>query len=127
MSKIEKQSTALALLQDKEIGSAIPLTKLQLVAVQQFRRIARDTREAPLRAILLGLTLHRVKASMPWGTFEAWKKANVTACNIWSESTTKKNCSFFMRLAIAAISRTGATKPQLLALPGDQSELALPG
>lgn len=125
MSKAEKKSTALALIQDKDVGAAIPLTKLQLVVVQQFQRIARDTKEAPLRAILLGLTLHRVKASMPHGTFEAWKKANITAGNIWTERTALKNCSFYMRLALAAVEATDATKPQLLALPGDQTELAL--
>jgi len=125
MSKVEKQSAALALVQDKDVGAVIPLNQLQQVAVAQFQRIARDTRDTPLRAILLGLTLHRVKATMQHGTFEAWKKANLTQGNIWSESTAIKNASFYMRLATAAIASTEATKPELLALPGDQTELAL--
>jgi len=79
-----------------------------------------------MRAILLGLTLHKVKASLVHGKFTKWIKSKVTLeGNLWTPATTKKNASFFMRLASVAAEKARLTKPELLALPGDQTELTL--
>jgi hypothetical protein len=132
MSRSAKTSTALAVVSDQEIASAAPVEQLKAVAVREFYRVAQSEQENALRAILLGLTLHKIKASLAHGEFTPWVKNHLAASDqkrtevrFWSSGTASRNAQYFMRLALVAVAATDATKPELLALPGDQAELHL--
>jgi aminopeptidase N len=74
----------------------------------------------PLRLHGEGLTLLRVKHSMPHGTFEKWLDSNLHAVQF-----STRQARYLMRLAVKFIERTKARVPDLLALPGDQLSLDL--
>lgn len=118
------KSTTPVLLSDRSLATS-PVEQLQDTAVQQMQVIAQTERDTALRAILLGLTLHKVKACLPHGQFTKWLKSKVTQGNLWTPATAKKNASFYMRLAEIAVQKSKVTRPELLALPGDQTELSL--
>jgi hypothetical protein len=115
---------ALTVLADAEIRTVVTVTKLQAAAIDQLAAIPRIEREAALRAILCGLTLHRVKASLPHGQFGVWID-QMRPSGSHLPAVTRRHCQRYMRLAVAAIQKTKATVPEILALPGDQKELAL--
>jgi hypothetical protein len=119
----ESKRAALAVLEEDQISTAGPISKLQAVAIEQFSKIPVIEREAALRAIFAGLTLHRIKASIP-GKFSKWISEMLPRVTSWTPATARKNSSFYMRLATVAIAETGATT-ELLALSGDQAELSL--
>jgi hypothetical protein len=74
--------------------------------------------EEALRGLLVGMALVRIKHSMPHGTFGPWVQENITAFgDRWA--------SYLMRLGLAFAEKAKVTKPELLAIPGDQTELAL--
>lgn len=112
------KSTALAVLTDRQISTAVEISKLQSVALQQLAMVKTLERDAALRAILVGLTLHRIKASLKHGEFMPWMKKHLKGAG-------KSQANNYMRLALVAVEKSKATKPELLALPGDQTELAL--
>lgn len=93
------------------------LPKLQAAAVHQVKLIRRTESEASQRALLLGLTLWRIKASMK-GTFTGWLKKDF-------DSLGYRQARYYMSASLAFIEKTKATLPEFLALPGDQAELAL--
>ncbi len=68
-----------------------------------FAEIARQERMNPQRAILVGMALPVMKASMPHGEFRPWLEANVTRSNIWTKATGIKNASLYTRLAAAFV------------------------
>jgi hypothetical protein len=109
---------ALTVLGEKENAPAVAFSKLQSVAIQQLGMIQRLERDAALRAILVGLALHRIKAALKHGDWQSWIDANVQGAG-------RAQCRFYMRLAIRFVEKTRATKPEILALPGDQGELAI--
>jgi hypothetical protein len=75
-------------------------------------------RDAALRAIFVGIYLHRIKAGTKHGEFMPWVKKNV-------KGTGYSQCNFYMKLAAVFVEETNLTKPELLALPGDKANLAL--
>jgi hypothetical protein len=93
------------------------LPKLQAAAVHQVKLIRRTESEASQRAILLGLTLWRIKASMK-GTFTGWLKDDF-------DSLGYRQARYYMSASLAFIEQTKATLPEFLALPGNQADLAL--
>lgn len=94
------------------------LTRLQQGAVQQYERLRSIRNEETIRGLLLGLTLHRIKASLPHGEFGKWHTANLPRFgNRW--------VNYLMRLSLVFIQEAKATKPMLLTVAGDQTELAL--
>lgn len=119
MSKSDtKNTTALAILGDRSLSyDQAMLPKIQAAALQQLAEVARLGRERGARAILAGLALCRVKASLKHGQFLPWLKANV--------GVGKTACNDYMRLALAFVEKAGVSKPDLLALPGDQTNLAI--
>lgn len=118
MSK-KQTSNALVVLGDKELTySQEQLPKLQTAALQQISQIRQLEREGAARAVLAGLTLHRVKASVKFGQFLPWLKANVKGVGY-------AQCNFYMRLASVFVEKMHVRKPDILALPGDQTNLAL--
>lgn len=121
MSKPTHTSSALVVLSDQALTySEEQLPKLQLAALHQLEMVRQLQRESAARAIMAGLTLHRVKASLKHGHFMPWLRSNLSGSGY-------SQCNYYMRLASAFVVKGKVTKPDLLALPGDQSELALDG
>lgn len=114
----KKDTSALVLLQDRQISASVELTKLQAAALHQLDTLARLNREAPVRAILVGLTLHKIKAVLKRGEFIPWIKQHVKGRGY-------VQCTYYMRLAVAFAEKTRVTKPEILAIAGDQTELAI--
>lgn len=120
-----KAKEALALLTTTTVLPEVGATKLGERVAREFAEIPRVERMNASRAVLVGLGLHAVKASLQRGEFEAWKKANLTLGNIWSESTALKNASFYMRLAIAFVEQAKPSRQELLALTSSNLDLEL--
>ena len=115
---------ALTVLEDRasELSTVLQIKRLQAVAIEQLAAIPRMEREAALRAILAGLTLHRIKAALPHGTWMPWvKQIPTTGGNLPGLS----QCQYYMRLATAFVESAKVTAPELRTLPGDKIELAL--
>lgn len=109
-------SSALVALSGAERLPTVTLAKLQATAIEQMAHISRAERETPLRAALLGIQLHQIKAGMP-GEFSHWIATKLAAGSHWTPATAKKNASFYMRLGLVVVEELRATKPELLALP----------
>lgn len=121
MSKNHQSLGALALINSAEIkATGTDLDLLKHSALQQFMRLRCVRQEETLRSLLLGLQLHRIKASLPYGEFGVF----VAEC---SAGFSGRWVNYLMRLALVFVDKSRATKPELLALPGDQAELALDG
>lgn len=113
------------------------ITKLQDVAVQQVAAISLMETRAAAGAILAGLTLHRVKASLAHGEFGKWLEQMSTNVDISKGSNSHRGgnlpkikraqVNYYMRLALAFLEKAKVAKPDLLALPGDQTELSIEG
>ena len=119
MSKTDNKNThALAILGDRALSyDQAMLPKIQAATLQQIAEVQRLGRERAARALLAGLGLCRVKASLKHGQFQAWLKAHVKVGLV--------SCNNYMRLALAFVEKSGVSKPDLLALPGDQTSLAI--
>lgn len=96
------------------------LERLQAGAVMQYQRLRSIRNEETLRGLMLGLMLHRIKHSLPYGDFGKW-----TATNMPRFGTRWVN--YLMRLSLVFVEECKVTKPHLLAVPGDQTELQLDG
>lgn len=96
------------------------LALLQSGVIQQLELMRRLRGEEAMRGLMVGLTLQRIKASLPHGQFVPWMKAHIS---LWSD----RYCRYLMRLALAFVEKTKAKKPELLALPGEQIEMNLEG
>jgi hypothetical protein len=121
MSRNSNSTSALVVLQDRELTyTQEQLPKLQTAALAQIAMVRQLEREGAARAIMAGLTLHRVKASLKRGEFLPWIKGSVKGVGY-------AQCNFYMRLAGVFVGKAKVSKPDLLALPGDQTELALDG
>jgi hypothetical protein len=97
------------------------LTQLQAAAAAQVAAVGEMEGKAALGGILAGITLHRVKASMPHGTFGKWIEEKLPSGNFWTPATAKKNASYFMRLALVFLEKANVRVPELLALPADRA------
>lgn len=112
-------TVALALVSSGElVAKNDQLAQLQQAAILQFARLRSIRHEETLRGLMLGLMLHRIKASLPYGDFGKWIKAN-------NASVKDRWVNYLMRLSLVFVSSSKLTKPMLLALPGDQTELQL--
>jgi hypothetical protein len=115
----ESKRAALAVLEDREIcTTGAILKRLQETAIRQISLIRTMERESALRALLVGLALHRIKAGLYHGEFMPWLKGHVDGVGY-------RSCNYYMRLATAFVEATHLTKPELLALPADQTEFAI--
>jgi hypothetical protein len=100
-------STKLAAPEVKRFGSAV---------AAEFCEIARTETMNSMRAVLTGMALPILKASMPRGEFTPWMKANLTQGKIWTEGTAIKNASFYTRLAHKIVEEARLTGDDVLAL-----------
>ncbi len=119
-----KSNNALVLLSHPEFAvKKDGLAKLSEVAVAQVAAVGELESKAAIGAVVAGLTLHRVKASLPHGKFRDWQEKHLAKIQGWSKATAVKNVSYYMRLSQIFVERTKIQKPTLLALPGDQLAL----
>jgi hypothetical protein len=122
MSKLStKAASALAVTKAGEIKT------LQQSAVAQLAAVAQLEGRVAGYAIMAGITLKRVKLSLPHGEFQAWQRSireqiPTTGRHLPSIAM----CQFYMRLAEVFLTKTKAPLPPLLALPGDTLSLELP-
>lgn len=113
-----KASSALTLLSDPQIStSGGNLEKLQTTAIEQLDLIRKMESESALRAVLAGLALHRIKASVKHGEFGKWIAKNVAA--------KKSQVNHYMRLAVVCLEQAGFSKPDLVALAVDTGDLVV--
>lgn len=91
------------------------LAALQKSAIDQMALISRLESESAIRAIFVGLALHRIKASLKHGQFGPWIDKNI--------EQKKSQTNNYMRLAIAALEATKAGKAELVALPEDVASI----
>lgn len=112
-----KAPTALTLLSDPQIATTGgKLAKLQATAIEQIDLIKRLESESALRAVLVGLALHRIKASLKHGEWGKWQTAHLEA--------KRSQVGYYMRLAIVCLEQGGFTKPDLLQIAEGGTELA---
>lgn len=110
---------ALALVNSQAIrANKTELARLQSGISDQFRLMRRLREEEALRGLLVGMALHRIKASLPYGEFGKWIKANVFEFG-------GRYVNYMMRLALVFAEKSKVSAPELLALPGAQTDLAL--
>jgi len=122
--KPAENSTALVLVNTPEWAVAgDEVRELQDLALAQIDAIAKMENCAAMGAILAGLTLHRVKASMPHGTFMKWcDQIGTSGANL---SVRPRQARNYMRLSLVFLDSCKVQMPELLALPGDQLTLDL--
>jgi len=92
------------------------LKTMRLIETEQVRIDGADAANT-MRRVFVGFALQRVKLSLKHGDFLPWLKAHAPVSH--------KQCTFYMRLAVACCERVKLTKPDLLTLPGDQVTLEL--
>ena len=114
----EPKRAALAVLKEGQISTAVLISKLQAVALQQIAEIKSMERGSAIRGVLVGLTLHRIKAGLAHGDWMPWLKKSLKGAG-------HRQANYYMRLATTFIAAAKVSKPELLALPGDQAELSL--
>ena len=126
-SPMSKSTThALTVLAAKELTvGKDDINELQETAAAQIAAVGQMESTAAKGAILAGITLHRVKASLPHGKFGAWV-ASLSGANVHRGGNLrsgKSQANYYMRLAQVFIERTKLKKTDLLALPDGQSAL----
>lgn len=121
-----KATTAIALLDSTKVA-APAVKKFGEAVAEQFTEIARSERMNAGRAILIGMALPMLKASMKHGQFRPWLEANVTAGNIWSKATAVKNASYYTRLAYAFLEEVKPSNNEVLAITAGDAIRGRPG
>lgn len=119
--------SALVVLADTKLtAQGEQLAQLQKSAVAALQAVPQMERQAAAHAILAGMTLHRVKASLPHGSWEPWvNQIGTSGADLKKVSLTQ--VKHYMRLATVFIGKAKVTAPDVLALPGDQTQLLLEG
>jgi len=118
MSKLST-TTALALVTSTELKAKDrDLQQLQQTVVTQLAFMRDMRRQEALRGLFVGLALQRIKASLPYGQFGKWVNTNIAEYG-------ERYVNYLMKLALVFIDKCNVRKPEILALPGDQTEFAL--
>jgi hypothetical protein len=114
-------SHSVALLADKQvIAHSDALADLQNATLAQLKLLRGLRREEALRSLLVGAALLRIKASLDRGTWMPWVQTNITDFG-------QRYVNYLMRLALAFFEKSRIEKSELLALPGEQLDLAVEG
>jgi len=118
--------SALVVLADTKLtAQGEALAQLQKSAVVALQAVPQMERQAAAHAILAGMTLHRVKASLPHGQFMPWlAQIPTTGGNL---KVSQAQANYYMKLATVFVGKAKVTAPDVLALPGDQTQLLLEG
>jgi hypothetical protein len=105
----KKPQSALAILESPQIGTTgADLETLGRRAAEELAEIDRLQTSAALRAILFGLVMYQAKAALDHGQFVPWQNKYL--------SKSRKQCNFYMRLALAYVESTRTQLPDLLNL-----------
>lgn len=94
------------------------LTRLQRAVVQQHELILHETTTTAMRALFIGVALHRIKGSMPYGAFGPWIATNF-------RGTSRRTVSYYMSAALVFIGELKLSQRELLISPDDTAELSL--
>lgn len=118
---------ALVLIDDPKFAVEVSeLNNLQKSAIAQLAAVQTLETNAAKGAVLAGITLYRVKASMPHGHFRKWvAEAKWTRGSILGAAYKQRIASYYMALSRTFLEKSKVQKPALLALPGDQTALEL--
>jgi hypothetical protein len=120
---MSKSTSALSLYENNQVRLADDqLSSLEKTVVEQMSFFRRNQPETSMRVILCGLALRRIKASLKHGQWEPWTKRIIAPLFGAHASRYIRN---WMRLADKFVETSKLTLPDFLALPGDQTELAL--
>lgn len=92
------------------------LIDLQAATLKQLDLIKKLEGEAAFRAILTGIGLHQIKASLSHGKFGPWLEKN--------SQGGRAQCGYYMKLALTFLEETKATKPEMLLLAAGKFELS---
>lgn len=114
-----KKTTALTLLNSSAIkapGNG-DVEKWQECVAGQMDEITRSERMTPRRAVVVGLMLHAVKASLKHGDFTPWLRQTLTRLKFGTLGTAQVKASYYMRLSLAFVEDTKPSAPELAAIP----------
>lgn len=124
MSKIEKQSAALTVLTANPIIASQRSAMIEN-AKAQFDTLVNHRRQAPYRAIALGLTLHQLKAGCKHGEWMPLYGQILKSLKFVTEGTAKVYASQYMRLALTFLTEADAARAEFISLTGNKAELSL--
>lgn len=123
MSKPDRH--ALALIDDPKFAvEKSQLGSLQKRAIAQLAAINQGHIQLAGYAVFAGITLCRLKKSMPHGEFRRWL-AQMSASGGHLAAPKKTQANYYMQLAEKFHAKHKVQLPALLALPGDQTALDL--
>lgn len=121
MSKPDRH--ALALIDDPKFAvEKSQLADLQKRAIAQLTAINQGHIQLAAYAVFAGITLCRLKKSMPHGGFRRWQAQMSTT---GGHLVKKSQANYYMQLAEKFHAKHKVQLPALLALPGDQTALDL--
>ncbi|MBL9187901.1 MAG: DUF3102 domain-containing protein [Opitutaceae bacterium] len=117
MPKPDKSNAAALALINTSLEKAA-LARLQRGVIEEIRIADSAEGEISARRIVIGLALHRIKATLKHGEWLPWFKKSVIG-------TGYRNCAYAMRLAQAFVEKAQPAQAELAALPGDTASLAV--
>lgn len=122
MSKVEKQSAALALFVDHAVA---PNRRDKIIeqAKAQLDTLVGQRKQGPYRAIALGMLLHQLKAGCKHGEWMPLYEQILKSSKFVTASTAQTYCSQYMRLATEFLVEAEAARPEFIALAGSKTEL----
>lgn len=110
------KTSALAIIDNAPKQNGRDVRRLQASIAKEFALIPQREMTNAVSAILIGLGLHIIKASVPRGEFRPYIEETLPSGNKWTKGTAIKNASLFMRLSLSALEQVQPSKPELLAL-----------
>lgn len=124
MSKIEKQSAALAVFSNATLTPA-RRDKIIAAAKEQLVTLVSHRQQAPLRAIALGMLLTQLKAGCAHGEWMPLYEQILAGLKFVTPGYARVLTSYYMRLALVFLAAKDAAKPEYIALIGDNPVLSL--
>jgi hypothetical protein len=112
---MSNKAQALAVLHDHQI-STVEISTIGEICRKHLEEIRRVEKMTAQRAIVLGITLWKVRLALPHGKWTPWQEEHL--------SSGKSYVNYFMRLALVFLMKSRATKVELRALPSDSVELS---
>lgn len=124
MSNHEAKSAALTVFNSTKLTTA-QRARLVGVAKAQLTTLVNHRAEAPFRAILTGLTLHRLKADCAHGEWMPLYEQILKNVKFCTPKTAQTYCSQWMRAATEFLVEAKAATPETIALATSGQELSL--
>lgn len=122
MSKTEKQSAVLAIFSSQAI-TADRRDQLIAAAKLQLDTLVGQRKQAPFRAVAMGMLLHQLKAGCKHGEWMPLYGQILKSSKFVTESTAQTYCSQWMRLATEFLIEAKAARPEFIALAGTELSL----